>query len=137
MGLAAELIISKMRSNTKYLNKLTEYFLLKLKSTGIDFNINGINLIPGVFNITFPEVAGQDLMINMDIEGIAISYGAACASGTAKPPGVLLEIGISPEHAKCSVRISFGKSNSMQDIDIIIEKINLIISRIKKEPQFV
>ena len=137
MGLAAELIISEMKSNTNNLNKLTEYFLKKLKSTGIDFNINGINLIPGVFNITFPEVAGQDLMINMDIEGIAISYGAACASGTAKPPGVLLEIGISPELAKCSVRISFGKSNSIQDIDFIIEKIKLIISRLKKEPQFV
>ena len=76
-------------------------------------------------------------MINMEIEGIAISYGAACASGTAKPPGVLLEIGISPELAKCSVRISFGKSNNMQDIDIIIEKIKLIIPRIKKEPHFV
>ncbi len=137
MGLAAELIISEMRSNTNNLNKLTEYFFKNLKSIGIDFNINGINQIPGVLNITFPSVAGQDLMINMDIEGIAISYGAACASGTAKPPGVLLEIGISPELAKCSVRISFGKSNNMQDIDIIIEKIKLIIPRIKKEPHFV
>lgn len=137
LGLAAEIAVKNIAPMTEKMNNLTKQFLAELNLSNFEFSVNGINLIPGVLNITFPGVSGQNLMINLDLEGIAISYGAACASGTPKPPRVLLETGMHPDQAKCSVRISFGKSNQIEDVDHIIQAIEKIIPRIKKEPALV
>ncbi len=134
MGLAAEIAVSKMTNTAQHLNEMTETFIAELQNTDIEFMVNGTNLVPGVLNITFPEVSGQNLMINLDLEGIAISYGAACASGTPKPPRVLLETGMAQKLAECSVRISFGKSNKIEDVQTIIHALKSIIPRLKKEP---
>lgn len=134
LGLAAKIAVKNIALMTEKLNNLTIQFLEGLYSSNFEFFVNGVNLIPGVLNITFPGVSGQNLMINLDLKGIAISYGAACASGTSKPPRVLLETGMPPEHAECSIRISFGKSNQIEDVDFIIEAMEKVIPRIKKEP---
>ena len=71
--------------------------------------------------------------MNLDIMGIAISYGSACSSGSANAPLALLEIGMPKEEAACSVRISIGKMITKQDIDKLIESLSAIIVRIQKK----
>ena len=88
-----------------------------------------MNRVPGVLNISFPKISGQILMINLDLLGIAVSYGAACSSGTPKPPKVLLETGLSPELAKSSIRISFGKDNTADEVDYFIKSLVSIFSK--------
>ena len=136
-GMAVKLATKNLKENIEHIKSLETHLINQLNEKNIDYKINGSDGVPGVLNMTYPNIDGQSLVMQLDIAGIGISYGAACASGTAKPPGVLLETGISPKQAKCSVRISFGKSNNIQDIDIIIDKMKLIISRLKKEPIFV
>ena len=71
-------------------------------------------------------------MINLDLLGIAVSYGAACSSGTPKPPKVLLETGLSPDLAKCSIRISFGHQNTYEEIDYFIDSLKSILLKEKQ-----
>ncbi len=63
---------------------------------------------------------------------IAISYGSACSSGSASVPKTLLEINMPEEEARCTVRISIGKTINIDDIDFLADSIKNIIGRIKK-----
>ena len=131
LGLAAEIAVNSLEKNKILLDKLTSSFIQGLDELNIEYILNGINRVPGVMNISFPGNSGQNLMINLDIEGIAISYGAACSSGTPKPPKVLIETGIEPKIAKCSVRISFGKTNTIDDVEYMLKTIDRIITKPK------
>ena len=73
---------------------LEKYFLDLLEKSKIDYRINGSERIPGIINITFFEIKGQDLLMNLDMLNIAISYGSACSSGSANVPLALLEMGM-------------------------------------------
>ena len=83
-------------------------------------------------NITFFNVDGNSLVMNLDMNNIAISFGSACASGSTSAPLALLEMGMPDDEAKCTVRISIGKFITKDDIDNLADTINKIISRIKK-----
>ena len=84
-------------------------------------------------NITFFGVEGHALLMNLDILGIAISYGSACSSGSANAPLALLEIGMPKNEASSSVRISIGKMIKREDIDKLISSLSDIILRIQKK----
>ena len=85
-----------------------------------------------MLNITFFDVDGHALLINLDMLNIAISYGSACSSGSASVPKTLLEINMPEEEARCTVRISIGKTINIDDIDFLADSIKNIIERIKK-----
>ena len=129
IGIAAEKSFNNLENNSKKITEITDYFLSKLINENITHKINGSNRVPGVLNISFPKISGQILMINLDLLGIAVSYGAACSSGTPKPPKVLLETGLPSELAKSSIRISFGKDNTIEEIDYFIDSLKSILSK--------
>ncbi len=129
IGLAAENITKNLNENITKLTGLTKYLIDSLNENNIKFHINGKDRVPGILNISFPKISGQILMINLDLHGIAVSYGAACSSGTPKPPKVLLETGLSTNLAKSSIRISFGKDNTKQEIDYFVNSLISILSK--------
>ena len=132
IGLAAEKASENLSTHSKKIIDITNYFIEKLNAVNINYQINGNNRVPGVLNISFPKMSGQILMINLDLLGIAVSYGAACSSGTPKPPKVLLETGLSPDLAKCSIRISFGHQNTYEEIDYFIDSLKSILLKEKQ-----
>ena len=71
--------------------------------------------------------------MRLDLEGIAISFGAACSSGTVKASKMLLNMGLSNKEALESVRISFGKIHTKENIDHIVESIYKLINKQNKE----
>ena len=89
--------------------------------------------IPGVFNITFPNMDGKNLVMQLDMNGIGISFGAACASGTTKTSNMLIDMKLSEEEASSTVRISFGKIHDHDDIKIVVESIHDIFNKYKKK----
>ena len=97
------------------------------------YKINGSPRIQGFFNITFYDYDGQALLMNLDMNGIAISYGSACSSGSTKISPALLDIGMSEKDAKNTVRISIGKFITQENILFLIDKINLVVSKNHKE----
>ena len=132
-GMAAELSTSKLKENTDHILCLDSYFLNLLNEQNISYTINGTKRIPGVFNITFHGVNGQDLVLQLDFSGIGISFGSACTSGTVKASEMLLEMGITKEDALSTVRISFGKIHQLEDVKKVADSIGEILQSSVKE----
>jgi len=123
LGMATELSTSNLEKNTEHILRLETYFLNLLNEQNISYSINGKKRIPGVFNITFHGVIGQDLVLQLDFLGIGISFGSACTSGTVNPSKMLVEMGLTKEDALSTVRISFGKIHQLDDVKKVAESI--------------
>ncbi|MAZ68939.1 MAG: cysteine desulfurase NifS [Candidatus Marinimicrobia bacterium] len=134
LGMAKALEISNdtLLDNKKKILELENYFIGLLENSNIQYRLNGVNRLKGIMNLTFFGVEGHGLLMNLDMQGIAISYGSACSSGSANAPQALIEMGMDENEARCSVRISIGKMIEKDDIKQLFETICNIISRIKK-----
>lgn len=88
--------------------------------------------IPSITNISFKEIEGEALLINLDLQGIAVSTGSACSSGSLEPSPVIRALGKNDELARGAVRISFGQRNSIEDNNSISEKILNSVENIRK-----
>ena len=97
--------------------------------------INGSNdealCLPGTLNVSFPRAEGESILLYLDLEGIEVSTGSACATGSLEPSYVLLASGLDVELAHGSVRFSFGRYNTMDDVEYVLEKLPLIIERVR------
>ena len=111
---------------------MEDLFIAELKKSKINFKINGNPRLSGLINITFNDIDGQTLLMQLDMHGIAISYGSACASGSSKPSSALLNIGLSDECAKKTVRISIGKYITKENILSLVSNLQSIIPKTDK-----
>ena len=82
-------------------------------------------------NFRFSYIEGEAVVLSLSSEGIAASSGSACSSKSAEPSHVLLAIGLKPEEARGSLRISIGKYNTEEDIDYIIQVLPKIVKRLR------
>lgn len=82
-------------------------------------------------NISFRFIEGEGLLINLDLEGVAVSTGSACSSGTLEPSPVIRALGVSDELARGSIRFSFGKDNSNADVDYTIAVLVRAVDRLR------
>lgn len=85
----------------------------------------------GTLSICVKYVEGESMVLNLDYEGIAVSSGSACSSDSLEPSPVLLSLGISPEIAQGSIRFSFGKDNTEEDIDYVMEVLPRIVQKLR------
>lgn len=99
--------------------------------------LNGLPLRPGLdrltntLNLTFPEVLGESMLIALDLEGVEVSMGSACAAGAIEPSHVLLAMGLSREEARSSLRLSLGWSTTEAEIERAAEIIPRIWRRVR------
>tara|TARA_Y100001970_G_scaffold7684_1_gene8786 strand:+ start:93 stop:1232 length:1140 start_codon:yes stop_codon:yes gene_type:complete len=122
-----------METIDEWSEKIKNYdnlFLENLDKLDVRYTVNGENRISGILNITFDEISSQDLVIALDMQGYAISGGSACSSGSVKASPTLSEIGMDEGLALKTVRISFGKNLTK---DNIIDLSNSISSIIKNQ----
>lgn len=140
---ALELAVERMEENYRHYKKLQERLLkgLREKFSG-RYKINGDpeNGVPHITNLSFIDeqnhgIDGEMLLLNLDMEGICVSNGSACTSGAVEPSHVLQGIGLESEIANSSIRISLGKSNSKEDIDYFLEKLELVLNRMMAPAQ--
>jgi cysteine desulfurase len=85
--------------------------------------------LPNTSNICFPGVSGEALLIALDMAGMCVSTGSACSSGSVEPSHVLLEMGLTPKQARSCIRFSFGRGNSLSDVDQLATAVSGIVSR--------
>ena len=130
MGLATEIAFQNIEKNYGYITELEQKFLKLLKEKNISFKLNGENRLSGILNITFPNISGTNLVMKLDLNGFAISFGSACSSGTPKASKILLNLGLNNDEALRTVRISIGKIHKENDI---IKLANCLEQVLKKE----
>jgi cysteine desulfurase len=82
-------------------------------------------------NISFRFIEGEGLLINLDLEGVAVSTGSACSSGTLEPSPVIRALGVDDEIARGSIRFSFGKDNTAEDVDYAVEILTRAVERLR------
>lgn len=88
--------------------------------------------IPSLTNISLPGAEGESILMMLDMEGIAVSTGSACASGSLEPSHVVTAIGVGPEGAHASLRISLGKENNEKQIKDFIKILKPIIEKLRQ-----
>lgn len=133
---ALELSIAEMEEHTRHFKKLRKQLINGLDAAfGETYRINGDpeQGVPHILNLAFTGAEGgldgEMLLLNLDVEGICVSNGSACTSGTVEPSHVLNNIGLDAYIANSSIRISMGKNNTPDDIDYLLEKLELVVNR--------
>ena len=95
-------------------------------------NGGGVTRVPNTTNISFDYIEGEAMVIALDLKGLAVSTGAACSSGAIEPSHVLTAMGLSANRARGSIRFSFGKQNTAEDVDFALTLVPEVISRLRE-----
>ncbi len=119
-----------MSATNEKIASLRALFLRELSSlSGVEVNGEGI---PALLNLRFEGVNGVDFVYNMDLQGVSVSAGAACASASIKPSHVLLAMGRTEAEAKECVRFSFGRENTEAEILRAAALTKEVVTRLRK-----
>jgi cysteine desulfurase len=97
----------------------------------IKINGHPTEVLPNTLNVSFPGAEGESILLSLDLNGIEVSTGSACASGSLEPSHVLLATGVGPELAHGSIRFSLGWGVTEKDIDFVLETLPPIIARLR------
>ncbi|MGH7884431.1 MAG: cysteine desulfurase family protein, partial [Thermodesulfobacteriota bacterium] len=136
-GKACEFAKDEISDQQKSLFCIREYLFEKLsKIKGVYLNGHPDKRVSNTLNIGFEDIEGESLVMNLDLEGIAVSTGSACSEGNVDPSHVLLAMGLGKKEAISSLRISFGKFTEQNEIEKIIEVLPKIVERIRGFKEF-
>ena len=130
MGLAAEIASSSLKKNANHLLSLENYFKKELKNIypQVIFNGNQKKKLPGLISATFPHYRSDIIVAKLDRIGMAVSNGAACGSGLIQPSHVLRSIGLNDKNNISTIRISFGNTNTHNEVKKLLEAFKSITS---------
>ena len=104
--------------------------LAEVEATGV--NGNGAPRVPNTTSIYFDSIEGEALVIALDLKGLSVSTGSACSSGAIEPSHVLTAMGLTPERARASIRISLGKQNTAEDVELALSLIPKAVRRLRE-----
>ncbi|MDX2022282.1 MAG: cysteine desulfurase family protein [Deltaproteobacteria bacterium] len=91
--------------------------------------------VPGTTNVRFDGARGELVVIGLDLEGICVSTGAACTSGSVEPSAVLLGIGVPVARAREAIRFSLGRNTTLDDIHVTVAAVERVVARIRAVPK--
>lgn len=133
-GEAARLARENLKETAEHLKNLRDRFEsgVEAKISDIVFNGNREKRLPHISNISFRFIEGEGLLINLDLNGIAVSTGSACSSGSLEPSPVIRALGRTDELARAAIRFSFGKDNSLEDVDYVLELLPRAVENLRK-----
>lgn len=112
-------------------SNLRDRFESQLENAQVNGAIS--NRLDNTSNITFPGVSGEAMVIALDMLGMAVSSGSACSSGSIEPSHVLLAMGLTRSEARSSVRFSFGRYNTEEDVDALASAVLAAANRLRKK----
>jgi cysteine desulfurase len=129
----SQLTTDNQQQTTKKILDMRNYLIKKVLKEITKSKLNGSRAkrSPNNANFSFEDVEGEGLILSMDMEGIACSTGSACSSGALTPSHVLLSIGLTPEDAHGSLRMTLGKYTTKREIDMAVNKLKLVIKRLR------
>jgi hypothetical protein len=133
LGKACEIASRDLTSEMDHLKKLRD----RLK-TGIIERIDRAYVnghpsqrLPNILNVSFKNIEGEPVILNLDMKGIAASAGSACTSDSIESSHVLKALGIPPDIARGSVRFSLGRENTEEEVDCVIDALVDIVERLR------
>jgi cysteine desulfurase len=134
---ACEIAKKEMGKEAQRLTKLRNKLITKvLKIPNSHLIGSKNNRLPNIVNFWFSFIEGESLVIQLDLKGIAVSTGSACSSMKLEPSYVLMAIGLKPEQAHGSLRISLGRQTKESDLDYLVDNLFQIIKKLREISPF-
>ena len=133
MAEAFKLANEQLEENYQYVKSLRDRFIKRVLAEIPFVKLNGHpeNRLPSNANFSFRYVEGESLLFSLDLAGIAVSSGSACSSGSLEPSHVLLATGLPEGLAHGSIRFSFGKHNTVEDVDYTVDKLKEVVVKLR------
>lgn len=134
MAHALEFAVMEMEENNKRIASLRDHFVERVvrEIPYVRFNGNKEHCVPSVANFSFEFVEGEGILMLMDFNGVAVSSGSACSSGSLDPSHVLLAMGVPIEVSHGSIRFSFGKDNTIDEVDYAVDTLKETIAKLRE-----
>jgi len=134
MAEAFKIANEEMEENRKYVTMLRDRFI-----DGVIENVPYVKLngdrekrLPANADFSFEFIEGESILFSLDLAGIAVSSGSACSSGSLEPSHVLLAMGLKEELAHGSIRFTFGKHNTIEEVDYAIKTLSDAVKRLRE-----
>ncbi len=133
LGKAVEMRAKEMDAEEKRLLEMKNALAKGIEEKVPDIRFNGhpTDSLAGTLNVSFNGAEGEAMLLYLDLEGVAVSTGSACASGSLDPSHVLLATGIPVEQAHGSIRMTLGRENTMKDVEYVLRVLPGIIKKIR------
>jgi cysteine desulfurase len=133
-GEAAKLAREEMNERGSHVCQLRDRFesMVTEQIDDIVFNGDRERRLHHLSNISFRYIEGEGLLINLDLQGVAVSTGSACSSGTLEPSPVIRALGHDDELARGSIRLSFGKDNTDADVEYTVDVLVNAVARLRE-----
>jgi cysteine desulfurase len=133
LGVAARLAREKLEGEAARLaalrDRLEAGILARVPGTAV--NGGGAPRVPNTTNVSFERVEAESLLIALDLEGVAVSTGAACSSGALEPSHVLRALGLPPQRVQGSIRFSLGLGNTEADVDYVLDRLPALVEKLR------
>jgi cysteine desulfurase len=129
VALACQSLQTEAERLTKLQRRLEEGIRQRL--AGVLVNGRAASRVPNTSNLSFQHVDGESIVLALDLEGICVSTGSACATGDPEPSHVLVAMGLSARQAQGSIRFSLGRDTTEQEIDLTIRTLADAVERLR------
>lgn len=131
LGKAIELRRQEHESEWQRLRTLSENFIARVKSVypNVSFNGNAAYRLPGVINLSFAGMDSLAMVMSLDLQGLAVSNGSACSSGSVEPSHVLRAMKLNRERANSAIRFSIGKYTTQAELEATVQALEKILAR--------
>lgn len=133
MATALEEAVNERKKNNEYVTALRDRFIDRVLKEIPYVTLNGdrYQRLPANADFSFHYIEGESILFSLDLAGIAVSSGSACSSGSLEPSHVLLAMGVEEATAHGSIRFTFGKHNTTEEIDYAVDKLKEIVERLR------
>lgn len=135
LATALEAAVNSLDEKRARLARMRDYVLehiQKMPQVKVNGPLDGSKRLPNNVNASFTAAEGESLLLMLDMRGVCASSGSACASGSLDPSHVLLSIGLPHEIAHCSLRISFGVQNTMDDAKAVCDALDEVVPAVRQ-----
>ena len=132
-GKAIEIATRDMVANNQKLKTIRDYFVRNVmeKIPYVHYNGHPYQKVNNIVNLSFEMVEGESVLLMLDLEGIAVSTGSACATGSLETSHVIKAMGLGEEWSHSAIRFSFSKSISKDDVDYVVETLCKVIEKLR------
>ena len=135
VGMAEALRLNRetLEKDNAYVKTLRDAFVARVEKEIPFARYNGdrVKRVPSNADFSFEFIEGESILFSLDLAGIAVSSGSACSSGSLEPSHVLLAIGVPVELAHGSIRFSFGKENTMDEVNYVVDKLKETVEKLR------
>lgn len=133
MAKALELTVEEMEENNVKIKAMRDHFLSRVLAEVPYCKLNGgmEHRLVNNANLSFDFIEGESILMRLDLNGIAVSSGSACSSGSLEPSYVILATGAKPEEAHSSIRFSFGKDNTPEETDYVVDVLKKQVGQLR------